>query len=110
MKTTEPTTIDRRELSAMLETGRATLVMAMGRWAHDRAHIPGSVYCPTFADSLTALRPDDEIVVYAAGPTCPTALALARQLVRHGFRQVRHFAGGLEEWTAAGLQIEGLAA
>jgi rhodanese-related sulfurtransferase len=98
-------TIDRAELRGALARGQVKLVMAMDDWAYANAHIPGSLNSPTVDDALARLAPGDAIVVYATGPTCPRGLALARQLIRHGYRQVRHFAGGLEDWTAAGLPL-----
>ncbi len=100
--------IDRTEVLAALQGGRAKLVMAMGEWAYRAAHIPGSLPCPTLAESRAVLSQDDDIVVYCTGPACPAGRALARQLKRQGFRQVRRYDGGLEDWAAAGYPLEGM--
>jgi rhodanese-related sulfurtransferase len=100
-------TIDRTEVSAALRNGRARLVMAGGEWAYRAAHIPGSLRVATPAEIGGSLSPDDEIIVYSAGPLCPTSRGLARRLRRLGFREVRVYAGGLEDWAAAGYSLEG---
>jgi rhodanese-related sulfurtransferase len=48
-------------------------------------------------------------VVYCANPACPHAAATARALTDLGYTNVRDFAGGKEEWQAAGLPVEGMA-
>jgi rhodanese-related sulfurtransferase len=49
---------------------------------------------------------DTEIVVYCAGPECPQSSLAAEKLLTYGYRNVKAYKGGLEEWEAAGLAIE----
>jgi rhodanese-related sulfurtransferase len=99
--------IDRVEVSAAILRGRAKLVMAVGEWAYRAAHIPGSLCGATPAAIGSSLSWDDEIIVYCAGPLCPASRALARWLRRLGFRHVRVYVGGLEDWAAADYPLEG---
>ncbi len=46
------------------------------------------------------------IVVYCEGGDCHSSLALAKRLHDEGFRDIRVFSGGWEEWRAAGLPEE----
>ena len=57
----------------------------------------------------SALAKDTPIVVYCAGPSCPSSRQAAEKLVTLGFTHVAAYEGGLEEWKAAGQPIEQLA-
>jgi rhodanese-related sulfurtransferase len=54
----------------------------------------------------TSLPKNAEIVVYCGGPKCPQSGMAAEKLTKLGYDNVRAYAGGLEEWKAAGLAIE----
>ena len=56
-----------------------------------------------------AFAKDTPIVVYCAGPSCPSSRQAAEKLVTLGFTRVEAYEGGLEEWKAAGQPIEQLA-
>jgi rhodanese-related sulfurtransferase len=108
---TEPIrTISRDELKAMLDGGdEFTLIMALNRWAFDAKHIPGSLHFDTPDELYAAVRPDDEVVVYCSTVDCLSSVALYRDLVARGYRDVRRYAGGLLDWEDAGLPLEGAA-
>ncbi len=57
--------------------------------------------------AFASLRPDDEIVVYCSNADCHASLGLIQKLVEHGYRHVGHYSGGLIDWEAAGLPLEG---
>jgi rhodanese-related sulfurtransferase len=100
----ETPVIDRGEVMAALGRGQGVaLVMALNDWAYQAAHIPGSVRC----DGPAPLSRDDEIIVYCAGAACQASRVVARRLAREGYRKVRRYAGGLADWAAAGLPLEG---
>jgi rhodanese-related sulfurtransferase len=101
-------TISRDELKAKLDRGEAVrLVMALNRWAYDAKHIPGSLHFDTPDALYAALRPDDEIVVYCSQNDCLSSVAMYRDLVARGYRNVRRYSGGLMDWEDAGLPLEG---
>jgi rhodanese-related sulfurtransferase len=101
-------TISRDELRAKLERGdRFTLIMALNRWAFDAKHIPGSVHFDTPEALYAAVRPEDEVVVYCSQVDCLSSVAMYRDLVRRGYRNVRRYSGGLLDWEDAGLPLEG---
>jgi rhodanese-related sulfurtransferase len=106
---TEPIkTIARDELKAKLDRGESLkLVMALNRWAFDAKRIPGSVHFDTPAELYAAVGPEDEVVVYCSHVDCLSSVALYRDLVRRGYRNVRRYAGGLLDWEDAGLPLEG---
>ena len=103
-------TIGRDELKAKLERGDDfRLIMALNRWAFDAKHIPGSLRFDTPEELYASIGPDDEVVVYCSNVDCLASVALYRDLVRRGYRDVRRYAGGLLEWEDAGLPLEGSA-
>jgi rhodanese-related sulfurtransferase len=104
-------TISRDELKAKLERGDDfRLIMALNRWAFEAKHIPGSLHFDTPEELYAAISPDDEVVVYCSNVDCLASVALYRDLVRRGYRDVRRYAGGLLEWEDAGLPLDGAAA
>ena len=100
--------IDTRELKEKLDGGDTLrLVMTLGEWEYRTTHIPGSMRVSTVREALEALDPEDEIVLYDSGPSCPASRMAFRILKAHGYERVRRYAGGLEEWATAGYPLEG---
>ena len=104
-------TINREDLLAALQAQEPVkLVMVLGSWAFQAKHIPGSLNIADPQDALRLLDPDDIVIVYCSSEYCPASIAAWQFLARHGFRSVRRYAGGLADWEAAGLPLEGTAA
>jgi len=51
-------------------------------------------------------RKDAEIVVYCASATCANSGIAASVLASLGYKNVRVFTGGKQEWEEAGLPLE----
>jgi rhodanese-related sulfurtransferase len=101
-------TIGREELKAKLDRGDDfKLIMALNRWAYDAKHIPGSLHFDTPDELYTAVQPEDEVIVYCSNVDCLSSVALYRDLVARGYRNVRRYSGGLLDWEDAGLPLEG---
>jgi rhodanese-related sulfurtransferase len=104
----DPNLIDTKELKAKLDGGDSVrLVMTLGEWEYRTTHIPGSMRVSTVQEALEALDPEDEIVLYDSGPSCPASRMALRILKGHGYGRVRRYAGGLEAWATAGYPLEG---
>jgi rhodanese-related sulfurtransferase len=58
-------------------------------------------------DEALAFLEDHILVVYCEGGDCQTSVTLAQLLHEQGFADIRILSGGWEEWTAAGLPVEG---
>jgi rhodanese-related sulfurtransferase len=101
-------TIDRQELQRKLEHHDPfSLVMAGSDWAFRAKHLPGSLHFRGVDALVEAVKPSDEIVVYCSNVDCHASLNTYQTLVEHGYTDVRHYPGGLLEWEAAGLTLEG---
>ena len=100
--------IDTKELKEKLDRGDSfKVVMTLGEWEYRTTHIPGSMRISTVQEALEALDPEDEIVLYDSGPSCPASRLAFRILKNHGYERVRRYAGGLEAWATAGYPLEG---
>ena len=100
--------ISAQELKEKLDRGDPLkLVNALGDWEYRASHIPGSLHFSTPEETLRGLGVDDEIVVHCSNPSCMASVALYQLLERNGYRNVRRFAGGLQEWQEAGFPLEG---
>ena len=106
-------TISREELKGKLDRGDDfKLAMALSPWAFEAKHIPGSINIASGEQGpgpMTewVILPADEIVVYCTGGDCMSSLQAYKRLVELGFTNVRHYAGGLSDWEAAGYPLEG---
>jgi rhodanese-related sulfurtransferase len=73
--------------------------------------IPGSRRVPVDrlgeAVRRSTLAKDTSIVVYCAGPTCPSSRQAAEKLAAFGYTNVQAYEGGLDEWKKAGFGIVG---
>jgi rhodanese-related sulfurtransferase len=96
------------ELKEKLDRGDDfELVMVLGEWEYRAKRIPGSLRVSTPEEGFRALDLDTEIILYDSGPACPASRIACRFLEAHGYRRVRRYAGGLEEWESAGYPLEG---
>ncbi|MCA9917056.1 MAG: rhodanese-like domain-containing protein [Anaerolineales bacterium] len=80
------------------------LVMTMGEAAYRQAHIPHSLWA-TVQDVTRIVQPDDEIVLYCSNTHCPASIGAYHLLMKHGYTNVRRFAGGLAEWEENGFPL-----
>jgi len=103
--------IGREEIRRRLRDSTLTIVDVLPTSSYEEGHISGAISLPvedvaTRASTLLPNR-DAEIVVYCGSPTCPRAENAASLLRELGYSKVRHYHGGLAEWTEAGEPLEG---
>lgn len=103
--------ITREELKAKIDRGdRFVLVDALSAGHYESSHLPGAVNLPyEFVDEAEEILPDKdaEIVVYCMNVDCEASAEEARELTQMGYRNVRHYAEGKQDWIQAGLPVEG---
>ena len=104
------TEIDRDELKQKLDhPKKSILVEALPPEHFRKAHLPGAINIPV--DQIRTQAPelipnkDMEVIVYCAGPACHASHQAAEELTAMGYDNVRHYAGGKEDWTQAGFPI-----
>ena len=95
------------ELKAKIDRGdNFKLVMTMGEWAFNMAHIPGSLNICSMEQAQELVSPNDEIVVYCSNELCMASQAAYHFLVNNGFTNVCRFAGGIADWEEAGYPLD----
>jgi rhodanese-related sulfurtransferase len=100
------------ELQQKLEGGDAfVLIDALAPMVYAHSHLPGAINMPPSAvDTIrcTKRMPDlsTEIVVYCANEHCDDSIATGERLRALGYTNVRHYAGGKDEWRRLGLPLE----
>ena len=86
------------------------LVDALPPMSYAHSHLPGAInFPPRSVDASVTRRLSDkgaEIVVYCANPECEDSHETARRLAELGYSNLRHYAGGKDEWRSAGLPLE----
>jgi membrane protein DedA with SNARE-associated domain/rhodanese-related sulfurtransferase len=99
-------------LQQMLKRGERPLIVDVRAPMHvEQERIPGALWIDAhaFEDSVRrhALedRFDEEVIVYCACPNEASAAAVAKRLMKAGFRRVRPLEGGIEAWREAGYEV-----
>ena len=105
-------TVTREELQRKIERGEEfVLVDALAPISFAASHLPGAISMPPgTVDERAAKRipdQDTEVVVYCTSETCDASIAVGIRLIELGYADVRHYAGGKQEWADAGLPLEG---
>jgi rhodanese-related sulfurtransferase len=90
------------------------VVEALPEMYYRKAHLPGAINIPhDRVDELAPrLLPDKTaaIVVYCANAPCKNSGIAAARLVELGYRDVRDYHEGKQDWIEAGLPVETRAA
>jgi rhodanese-related sulfurtransferase len=99
---------------AMMKFQSRNTVFLDARYPEDfkAGHIKGAINFPYeefeqySSQVLPHLPQNQEIIAYCDGTECETSLLLARELVDLGYRNIKVFFGGWQEWQNAGLSVE----
>jgi rhodanese-related sulfurtransferase len=100
------------ELRQKLDRGDdLVLIDALAPMVYAHSHLPGAINMPPNAvDTIRCAKrmPDlgAEIVVYCANSECDDSVVTAERLQEFGYTNVRHYAGGKDEWKRLGLPLE----
>ena len=102
--------ISREEIQQRLHDPSLTLVDVLPVVSYAEGHLPGALSLPVEEVSARASQVlpdrDAEIALYCGGPTCPRAEHAAALLRELGYSKVRHYHGGITEWTESGRPLE----
>ena len=110
----EPKRISIEELQRRMDgTGELYLIDTLPGDHFEKIHLPGAlnacVFQVDFPQQIAEIvqERDADLVVYGAGGSSMDALTAADKLLRLGYPSVFVFSGGIAEWHAAGLSLEG---
>ncbi|WP_157180721.1 rhodanese-like domain-containing protein [Actinopolymorpha alba] len=105
-----PRTMTRKEVEAELAAGSVTVVDALPLPAYERRHLPGALNLTEeqAEQHAESVLPDKAaaIVAYSTDSSCTRGPGLAQALERLGYRDVRLYADGIEDWVSAGLPVD----
>jgi rhodanese-related sulfurtransferase len=99
--------IKREALVKALHDKTAFVVDANGPDSYASAHIPGAVSFDKAKGEFSGTLPADKnalIVAYCGGPGCEAWCGAADKLEAMGYKNIRHYKGGIKEWKEAGLE------
>ncbi len=104
-------TIDRDEIQAALaERDDVVLVETLRPEHYEQGHLPGAVHLhPDDVERRAAeVLParDAFVVTYCSNVACRNSAAVAAQLEKLGYTNVRRYEAGKQDWTEAGLPLE----
>jgi rhodanese-related sulfurtransferase len=103
--------ISRDELKRKIDA-RASFVLieTLAPEQYREAHLPGAVNAPPerVKELAPVLVPNKrtEVVTYCASVHCHASGNASRELIALGYTNVYHYAGGKQDWRAAGLPVE----
>lgn len=84
------------------------LVDARGREDYDRSHLPGAQSIPVedIGDHASRLDKRETIITYCGSFQCQASTMAAKEFMKHGFKNVLDYKGGIQEWTEKGYPTE----
>jgi rhodanese-related sulfurtransferase len=103
--------ISRDEIKALLDAGHSiTLVETLGPQHFEQGHLPGAIHIgmDEVTERAAESLPDRDalIVTYCSNTACQNSAAVAAKLTKLGYRNVRRYEEGKQDWTEAGLPLE----
>ena len=104
-------TIERSEIKRLLDSGEPiTIVEALPEKYFKQVHLPGALNMPhdQTRELAPSLLPDKDalIVVYCANEPCKNSTIASDELTAMGYRNVREYVGGKQDWIDAGMPVE----
>jgi rhodanese-related sulfurtransferase len=85
------------------------LIDTLSKESFCERHIPGSISISLkdIVKQAEIVLPDknQRIITYCKNPECQTSVKAAEQLTNLGYKNVTHYAGGLEDWEKEGNQL-----
>jgi len=93
------------DLKNLVAQKKATIIDVNSSESFQKNHIPGAIHYSSNQSHFEKMLPEKKdtlIIAYCGGPSCTAWKKAAEQACQLGYTQVKHFKGGLKEWTSAG--------
>ena len=104
------TSISRTELQEAIAAGAVTVVETLRAEHYADGHLPGAVHLhfEEVEERAHELIPDTgtPIVTYCSNSACRNSDIAAARLVKLGYRDVRRYVEGKQDWIEHGLPLE----
>ena len=100
--------ISHDELKAAIASGQVTLLDVNGSKSYQAGHIPGALDYSAIASDLATKLPADKsalVVAYCGSPQCGAYKRAAEAASKLGYKNVKHYSGGISGWKSAGEAV-----
>jgi rhodanese-related sulfurtransferase len=97
------------ELKKLITEKKVTLIDVNGTESWEKGHIPGALNFEQAQSKLADRLPADKnalIVAYCGNEQCPAYRAGAQAAKKLGYKNIRHYAKGIQGWVKAGEPTE----
>lgn len=101
--------ISHDELVKAIKEKKVTLIDVNGTDSYKSGHIPGAIDFDTAGKNLAAKLPADKnalVVAYCGNEMCTAYVEGAKAAKALGYKNVKHYAKGIQGWKAAGEKTE----
>lgn len=98
-------TISAEQLESILKTNHTQIIDLRGASEYKSGHIKGTenIFIGTLEKDLDKIRKDQQVVIHCqAGDRSAIGYSL---LYKHGFKNVKNYAGGISEWVNQGKPV-----
>ncbi|MBM3854777.1 MAG: rhodanese-like domain-containing protein, partial [Verrucomicrobia bacterium] len=88
---------------------KVTLLDVNGTESHREGRIPGAIDFSAHEARLAAVLPKDKhalVVAYCGNEYCNAYETAAQAAIRLGYKNVKHYAPGIDGWKKSGAKIE----
>lgn len=97
------------ELQAAIAAKKVTVLDVNGSESYKEGRIPGAVDFIAQQEKIAALLPKDKnalVVAYCGNEYCSAYLAAATAAQELGYKNVKHYAPGIDGWKKSGAKVE----
>lgn len=101
--------ITMKELKKEIAAKNVTAIDVNGTKTYNKGHIPTAIDYVEHKDNLAAQLPEDKdalVVAYCGSPSCNAYKMAAKDAVKLGYTNVKHFEPGISGWMQAGEKTE----
>jgi rhodanese-related sulfurtransferase len=101
--------ISHDELKSAIANRSVTLLDVNGTDSFQEARIPGAIDFIAHEKKIASLLPEDKnalVVAYCGNEYCPAYLSAATTAMKLGYKNVKHYAPGIDGWRKSGAKVE----
>lgn len=101
--------ISHDELKAAIASGHVVLLDVNGTESYKDGHIPGAIDFEAQAAHIASVLPADKntlVVAYCGNEKCTAYKKGAETASKLGYKNVKHYSGGIAGWKKAGEKVE----
>lgn len=101
--------ISHKELEAAIASKSVTVLDVNGSHSFKEGRIPGAIDFEANEKKIASLLPKDKnalVVAYCGNEHCPAYKSAASVAQKLGYKNVKHYAPGIDGWKKSGAKLE----